>query len=39
VAVARKMLHAIYGIFKSDKPYDGQRLFPQLKLEVKSIAG
>jgi len=39
VAVARKMLHAIYGIFKSEKPYDGQRLFPQLQLEVKSIAG
>jgi transposase len=39
MAVARKMLHAIFGIFKSDKPYDGQRLFPQLEREVKSIAG
>ena len=29
-AVARKMLHAIYGIFKTDTPYDGSKLFPQL---------
>ncbi|MGH3054019.1 MAG: IS110 family transposase [Gaiellaceae bacterium] len=27
-AVARKMLHAIYGIFKTDTPYDGAKLFP-----------
>jgi transposase len=39
IAVARKMLHAIYGIFKCCEPYDGRRLFPQVKLEVKSIAG
>ena len=31
VAVARKLLHAIYGIFKSQTPYDGSKLFPQLK--------
>jgi transposase len=30
VAVARKLLHAIYGIFKSKMPYDGSKLFPQL---------
>jgi transposase len=30
-AVARKMLHAIHGIFKSRTPYDGNKLFPQLK--------
>ena len=32
VAVARKLLHAIYGIFKSRTPYDGGRLFPQLRI-------
>ncbi|MGB8259441.1 MAG: IS110 family transposase [Terracidiphilus sp.] len=31
IAVARKMLHAIYGIFKSRMPYDGSKLLPQLK--------
>ena len=31
IAVARKLLHAIYGIFKSRTPYDGSKLFPQLK--------
>lgn len=31
VAVARKMLHAIYGIFRSNTPYDGSRLFPQFE--------
>lgn len=30
IAVARKMLHAIYGIFKHLTPYDGAKLFPQL---------
>ena len=30
VAVARKLLHAIYGIFKSRTPYDGSKLFPEL---------
>jgi transposase len=39
IAVARKMLHAIYGIFKSGQPYDGKRLFPNIRLEVESIAG
>jgi len=31
IAVARKMLHAIYGIFRSRTPYDGGKLFPQLQ--------
>jgi len=31
MAVARKLLHAIYGIFKTDTPYDGAKLFPQLR--------
>ena len=39
MAVARKMLHAIYGIFKSGTPYDGRRLFPNIQIEVESIAG
>jgi transposase len=30
MAVARKLLHAIYGIFKSRTHYDGRKLFPQL---------
>ena len=33
IAVARKLLHAIYGIFKSRTPYDGRRLFPQLEVD------
>jgi transposase len=32
IAVARKLLHAIYGIFKTQTPYDGNKLFPQLNL-------
>ena len=32
IAVARKLLHAIYGIFKSRTPYDGQKLFPALRI-------
>lgn len=32
VAVARKMLHAIFGMFRSHSPYDGARLLPQLIL-------
>jgi transposase len=32
IAVARKMLHAIHGIFKQGKAYDGAILFPQQKL-------
>lgn len=31
-AVARKMLHAIYGIFKTNTDYDGARLFPAIKI-------
>lgn len=30
IAVARKLLHAIYGIFKTQTPYDGRKLFPNL---------
>jgi transposase len=30
IAVARKLLHAIYGIFKSNTQYDGHKLFPNL---------
>jgi transposase len=33
MAVARKLLHAIYGIFKTGSPYDGKRLFPHQNLE------
>jgi transposase len=32
IAVARKLLHAIYGIFRSRTPYDGSKLFPQLQM-------
>lgn len=32
IAVARKLLHAIYGIFKTRTPYDGAKLFPALVL-------
>jgi len=39
MAVERKLLHAIYGIFKSGTPYDGRRLFPNIQTEVDSIAG
>jgi transposase len=39
MAVERKLLHAIYGIFKSGHPYDGKLLFPNIRLEVESIAG
>jgi transposase len=30
IAVARKLLHAIYGIFKTRTHYDGNKLFPQM---------
>lgn len=30
IAVARKLLHAIYGIFRSQTTYDGHKLFPDL---------
>ena len=32
IAVARKMLHAIFGMFRSHSPYDGARLLPKLAL-------
>jgi transposase len=32
MAVARKLLHAIFGIFKSNTPYNGQKLFPNLAI-------
>ena len=32
IAVARKLLHAIYGIFKSGTHYDGNKLFPELRI-------
>jgi len=32
IAVARKLLHAIYGICKTATPYDGAKLFPQTQL-------
>ena len=28
VAVARKLLHAIYGVLRTKTPYDGSKLFP-----------
>jgi transposase len=30
IAVARKLLHAIYGMLRSETPYDGSKLFPAL---------
>ena len=30
VAVARKLIHAIYGILRNKTPYDGHKLFPAL---------
>jgi transposase len=30
IAVARKLLHAIFGLFKTGTSYDGQTLFPKL---------
>jgi transposase len=30
IAVARKMLHAIYGMLKNQTPYDGNKLFPNI---------
>jgi transposase len=32
IAVARKLLHAIHGIFKTNTAYNGQKLFPQAQL-------
>jgi transposase len=39
MAVERKLLHGIYGIFKSGRPFDGKLLFPHIQLEVESSAG
>lgn len=30
IAVARKLLHAIYGIFRSGSNYKGTKLFPRI---------
>jgi len=30
IAVARKLLHAIFGIFKNGTAWDGAKLFPNL---------
>ena len=32
IAVARKLLHAIYGIFRSGLKYEGAKLFPRITL-------
>jgi transposase len=32
MAVARKLLHAIYGIFKTRTTYDGNKLFPEINI-------
>ena len=45
IAVARKLPHAIYGIFRSQTPYDGSKLFPahachhhlQIKREISPL--
>jgi len=34
IAVARKLLHAIYGIFKTQTPYNGAKLFPNLQIHT-----
>jgi transposase len=31
MAVSRKLLHAIFGIFKTHTPYDGRKLFPLIR--------
>lgn len=33
-ALARKILHAIYGVLKTGTPYEGAKLFPQLQLHT-----
>jgi transposase len=32
IAVARKLLHAVYGIFRSGLKYEGTKLFPRITL-------
>jgi hypothetical protein len=39
IAVARKILHAIFGMFRTGSPYDGQRLFPRLVLQTLKEKG
>ena len=40
VAVMRKLLHAIFGMFKHDAPFDGAKLCPALALAVQlEVAG
>lgn len=34
VAIMRKLLHGIYGIFKSQQPFDAAKLFPSLLVPV-----
>ena len=34
VAVMRKLLHAIFGMFKYDAPFDGAKLCPALCLAL-----
>jgi transposase len=38
MAVARKMLHAIFGMFRRGAAYDGSRLFPQRELAAVMVA-
>jgi len=42
IAVARKMLHAIFGMFRSDKPYDGNCVYslpvPTTHLQAQKLA-
>jgi transposase len=35
VAVMRKLLHAIFGIFRTDQPYEGAKPFSALASSVK----
>lgn len=34
IAVARKLLHAIYGVLKTQTPYQGKKLLPQLQIHT-----
>ena len=38
IAVARKLLHAIYGMFRSLRPYDGARIYALPSLTTEKIA-
>ncbi len=38
VAVMRKLLHAIFGMFKYDAPFDGAKLCPALSLATAAEA-